>query len=604
MPLPSGYTDIVRKVYDLARPYGRRKLAIVFVIILLQGLLQVAGVTSIFPFLALASDPEAFRQSGLGQTLLAYLPDWTDRTLLMVSGMVAVAVLLISNGFLLFSGIATSRFAFGLGHWLRVRLITRMASNPYSYFLSRNTGELLKKAVSDVNQLVNSVLLPIFACITNCITVALLLMTLLFVDWRIALLAGLGLGAFYALVFRILKSRRDRHSALIKVANRGSVREAQQLLGGIKPIKVHQCEQAFIDRYCHHSATMARLMKWVPVYQNSPRYLVEPVAFGGIVLAVVAFAAKGEDFTTLLPKLGVMAFAGYRLIPNLQTLYGALSEISMSRHALEEVHEEFEEPVALAPPPSRRQASGSLEPLQWREAIRIDQLSFAYPGMLGQLFNGLSLEIPKNHFIAFAGETGSGKSTLVDLLLGLHTPDRGSIFIDGTRIDDQSLSVWRASLGYVPQEIFLLDDTIMANIALGVPDGAVDERRVREVASIAQIADFIESELPEGYQTCVGERGVRLSGGQRQRIGLARALYHRPTTLVLDEATSALDNDTEAALMRAIETLHGEITLIVIAHRLSTIEKADRIFVLDHGRLIQQGTFAQLHDLHPAAATP
>jgi ATP-binding cassette subfamily C protein len=600
MPIFSGHSDIARKVYDLAKPYSRRKLALVFVVILMQGFLQVAGVTSIFPFLALASDPERFRESGLGRQIFSLLPGWTDRSLLIASGIVSVAVLLVSNVFLLVSGLVISRFSFGLGHWLRVRLISRMASNPYSYFLNRNTGELLKKTISDVNQFVNSILLPLLSSISTAVTVVLLLATLLWVEWRVALAAGLGLGAFYAVIYHLLGSRRNHHSNLIKAASRGSVREAQQLLGGIKPIKIHQCEETFIGRYSAHSATLADLMKWLPIYQNSPRYLIEPLAFGGIVLTVVVFAAGGRDFASILPKLGVMAFAGYRLLPNLQTLYGCLSSITMNRHAVEEVHEEFEESRALKHTVIRRKTAAVTVPLQWQKSIRIEEMSFAYPGMTRPLFDQLNLEITKNQFVAFAGETGSGKSTFVDLLLGLHHADQGRFTIDGNPLGDETMGAWRASLGYVPQEIFLLDDSIEANIALGVRAENLDPARIREVARIAQIAAFIENELPDGYRTRVGERGVRLSGGQRQRIGLARALYHRPTTLVLDEATSALDNETETALMRAIESLHREMTLIVIAHRLSTIHKADRIFVLEKGRLARQGTFEELYGQVPS----
>ncbi|MFG0255199.1 MAG: ABC transporter ATP-binding protein [Rhodopirellula sp. JB053] len=583
--------SMLSKVYDLARPYGRKKLAVVFGIVLLQGVFQVIGVTSIFPFLALASDPGGVRESEIGARVLSELPDLSDRTMLICAGVFSIAMLILSNGLLLLGEVARVRYAEGLGHWLRERLLARIAINPYGYFLQRNTGELLKKAVGDVTLMVRGVVLPALDGTSRLITVTLLLITLLVIDPLIACVAALILGGFYVVVFRLLRNRRQHHSNRMNAANRGAMREAQQLLGGIKPIKIHQSEDNFVARYRSHSSEQAVLRKWIPVYQNTPRYLIEPLAFGGMIALIILLAAQGESLATLLPKLGVMALAGYRLLPNLQLLYGSASMVSMNRFTIDEVHEEFYEAAVTTPTNASKEKP---EPLVWSGAIRVEDLSFQYPGTATSLFDGLSIQICKNQFVALVGATGSGKSTLVDLILGLHAPDAGGILIDETRLTAETLPGWRTSLGYVPQEIFLLDDTIAANIAFGVSANKIDLKRVAEVARIAQIADFIETELPDRYQTRVGERGVRLSGGQRQRIGLARALYHDPSTLVLDEATSALDDTTESALMEAIEALHGEITLIVIAHRLSTIQRADRVFVLDHGKVIRQGRFDEV----------
>jgi len=595
-------SGFIRKLYDLAKPYGRKKLAIVSMVTLVQGLFQVIGVTSIFPFLALASDPGQVRESQIGIAILGALPEMSDRTVLIAAGSFAILMLFLSNGLLLLGEVIRVRYSQGLGHWLRLSLITRITSNPYSYFLQRNTGEMLKKTVSDVNQMVNSVLLPLLDGISRFLTVLLLIGTLIFVDPVLALAAALGLGGFYGLVFGLLGKRRANHSASLKLSGRGAMREAQQLLGGIKPVKVHQREGTFIERYAKHSRMHAVLMKWQPIYQSTPRYLVEPLAFGGMVAAVLVLAAQGENFAALIPKLGVMALAGYRLLPNLQLIYGSATQMSMMAHTVEEVHEEFRE----APRDSAAGSSALPEPpaaLEWFHQIRVENLTFRYPGSEVPLFDQLNLEIRRNQFIALIGATGSGKSTLVDLLLGLHTPEAGRIMIDQTPLTPATLAAWRAGLGYVPQDIFLVDDTIAANIAFGIPTRKIDVERVAECARIAQIAGFIESELRDGYQSRVGERGVRLSGGQRQRIGLARALYHRPTTLMLDEATSALDNATEEALMQAIESLHGKITLIVIAHRLSTIQKADQIFEIDRGRLARQKSFEDLQDIKTSLST-
>jgi ABC-type multidrug transport system fused ATPase/permease subunit len=290
-------------------------------------------------------------------------------------------------------------------------------------------------------------------------------------------------------------------------------------------------------------------------------------------------AARGRDFSDILPNLGVMALAGYRLLPSLQLLYGQLTQISSMRHAVDEVYDEFvaaETDASALPAPS----SDALAParlFRWNDAITLHDVSFRYPGASRPALEGLSLTVSKNTSLGVIGPTGSGKSTLVDLLLGLYHPTAGEILIDGRPLTPALVPSWQASIGYVPQDIFLIDDIIARNIAFGLPDDKIDPARLREACTMAQILDFIEVELPDGFDTNVGERGVRVSGGQRQRIGLARALYHRPSLLVLDEATSALDTATEAKLLEALRALAGKITIVVAAHRLSAVENCDQL---------------------------
>jgi ATP-binding cassette subfamily C protein len=277
-----------------------------------------------------------------------------------------------------------------------------------------------------------------------------------------------------------------------------------------------------------------------------------------------------------------MALAGYRLLPSLQLLYGQLTSISTVRHVVDEVYQEF---VAAETDKSIRPETVSdvlprARPLRWSDAITLREVGFGYPGAPLPTLYGLSLTIPKDTSLGIIGPTGSGKSTLVDLLLGLFQPTAGEILIDDRPLAPAMVPSWQASIGYVPQDIFLIDDTIARNIAFGLPDNEIDPARLREACAIAQLLDFVETELPNGFDTNVGERGVRLSGGQRQRIGLARALYHRPSLLILDEATSALDMATEAKLLDALRSLTGKLTMVVAAHRLSAVANCDQLFDL------------------------
>ena len=578
--------DLIRRVLFLARPYGRAKLGAIFSLSLAQALFQVIGITSIFPFLAVAADPERIRRSHFGTRFLSLFPPMENRQLLLVAGTIAIFALLLSNAVNLLSEYARTRYAQNFAHWLRVRLLRRMASQPYTYFLQRNSGDLLKKIVNDVSNYTAGVLLPLLDTIARVLTAVLLLATLFLVQPVIALSAAVVLGAYYVVIFRLLGRKRRETDEGLRTSFAGSYREAQQLLGGIKPVKVHRSEEYFLSRFSRHSAVLAQMYARLPVFANSARYFVEPLAFGGLVVAVLLLAARGRDFSDILPNLGVMALAGYRLLPSLQLLYAQLTQVSSMRHAVDEVYDEFvaAETDKSLPRPISVQSVMPANPFRWNNNITLCEVLYRYPGSSRPALDGVSVVIPKNTSLGVIGPTGSGKSTFVDLLLGLYYPTAGEILIDGQPLTPTLVPSWRDSIGYVPQDIFLIDDTIARNVAFGLPDEKIDHARLREACAMAQILDFIEAELANGFDASVGERGIRLSGGQRQRIGLARALYHRPSLLILDEATSALDVATEAKLLNALRGLSGRLTMIVAAHRLSAVANCEQ--VIDLGKQI------------------
>ena len=571
-------SNLIRRVLFLARPYGRAKLAGVFLLGLAQGVFQVVGATSIFPFLAIAADPDRIRHSQFGLRFLGLLPPMSNRELLLITGVIAILGVLLSNVINLLSEYVRTLYAQNFAHWLRVRLLRRMASQPYTYFLQRNSSDLLKKILGDVVTYTVGVLLPLLDMVVRAVTAVLLLATLFLVQPVIALSAAIGLGGFYVITYRILALKRREVDENLKTHSVGCYRESHQMLGGIKPVKVHRAEEHFLARFATHSAVIAKMSARVSMF-SSARYLVEPLAFGGLVAAVLLLAAKGRDFSDILPNLGVMALAGYRLLPSLQLLYAQLTQVSSLRHTMDEVYDEFVEAETdgSVSPAISSDALARARPFRWNDSITLREISFRYPGASRLVLEALSLTIPKNTSLGVIGPTGSGKSTLVDLLLGLYQPTAGEIVIDTQLLTLALVPSWQASIGYVPQDIFLIDDTITRNIAFGLPDSEIDPVRLREASGTAQLLDFIEAELPDGFDTNVGERGVRLSGGQRQRIGLARALYHRPSLLILDEATSALDVATEARLLEALRALAGKLTMVVAAHRLSAVENCDQL---------------------------
>jgi len=497
--------------------------------------------------------------------------------LLVVAGSFSILMLVVASIGSIASEVIRIRYAYGFCHWLRRRLFTAYAVRPYGFFLRRNTTELNQK-LWDIMTFIQSVLLPIGEIITRILMVILLVGVLFLVQPWVAVEAIVVLGGFYLVVFLWLRPRNRVIGEDLQTHNAGFGKNTFQFLQGIKTVLVHGKSHYFIDKALYHSSAIGKAQSMIPIYSNGPRYMIEPIAFGGLVAIVIVLALQGKPFSDILPNLSVMALAAYRLLPTLQLLYSQLVTVAANNYTLSQLEAEIlqlEKDTEVISP-----EQGSISTMTFDREIRLVNLTFYYPNPESPIISDFSLRIAKNESVGIMGPSGSGKSTLVDLILGLHSAQKGKILIDDQPLTKENMLSWRRIIGYVPQDIYLLDETIVANIAFGISAEEVDETALRAAAEGAQILEFIEKELPQGFQTTVGERGVRLSGGQRQRIGLARALYHKPQILILDEATSALDHITEAAVMETIHRLQGKLTIITIAHRLSTLERCDSVICL------------------------
>lgn len=587
--------EVIKVFFELLTSDERRKLYLLFCAVLVMAGLEVVSVGSIMPFLQVASDPTSVQSN-------AYLT-WTyetfgfsdTNTFLITLGIAALTALVLSNAFIVLTTWALFRYVWGRNHSISRRLLRSYLYRPYEYYLTRNSSEMGKNILEEVKAIANSMLLPVLRGGAKAIVALFIIGFLFFVDPIVSLMVMVVLGVAYTVMYYVVRDRLDRIGEERVEANTKRYQFVSEAFGGIKEVKLRGKEEAFLDQFDGPSEHFARVQARYRVIKKAPRYILEAVSFGGIIIIAIYLIALQENIKQVIPMLGLYAFAGYRLMPALQQAFKGLASARFNIAALKKIHEDLrrqhEAPRGVF---TRGNQDKDIQPLRLDDRLLMQDVSFTYPGAEEPAIKNLSLEVPAHTTVGFVGKTGSGKTTTVDLLLGLLRQQRGSISIDGVPLRDGNIRRWRRNIGYVPQQIFLADDSVARNIAFGVPEKEIDMDRVRDAAKRAHICEFVEDELPKQWQTVVGERGVKLSGGQRQRMGIARALYHRPSVLVFDEATSALDQATEASVMEAIYELEGKHTVLMIAHRLSTVERADNIVMLDQGRKIDEGTYKEL----------
>jgi ABC-type multidrug transport system fused ATPase/permease subunit len=406
----------------------------------------------------------------------------------------------------------------------------------------------------------------------------------------IALLAVVLFGGSYVIVFILARRALARIGSVVLTANGQRFKSVHEAMSSIKDVKILGVEQTFLDRFRRPTSEMAVVQSHGAVIGEAPRSILQALALAGmLVLILHLLVIRSGSLNEIVPTLGIFAFAGLRLFPALQMIYRQVGALKVTKPAVDELFADMMETGANAMAwPEDRPA------LRLDRELELDGISYAYPEASRTALKSLDLAIPARSSLGIVGGTGAGKTTLVDIMLGLLWPDEGSIRVDGVPVTRENLRAWQKNIGYVPQQISLVDDTVAANIAFGIPSERIDMAAVERAARIAELHDFVLGELPDGYETRVGDHGVRLSGGQRQRVGIARALYHDPDVLILDEATSALDNLTEKAVMDAVHNLGQAKTIIMIAHRLSTVQGCDTILMIERGQIVAQGPYADL----------
>lgn len=584
----------LKKVFELLSPNEQKQAFLLLAFILISAMMDMIGVASVLPFMALLSNPQLVETNIVLSHLYqmsSILGVASNEQFLFVLGIASFVALMIS---LLFRAITTylqARFTMMREYSIGMRLIQGYLHQPYTWFLNRHSANLGKNILSEVSEVIEKAIVPILNIIVYGSVTTALLILLIVVDPKLALSVGSVLILSYGAIFFCIKKFLSRIGLERLKSNTERYTILTEAFGAVKDIKVRGMEDVYAKSYKKPGTTYANNQSFAKLISDLPRFFIEGIAFGGMIILVLVLMSSGNSFENIVPVIGLYAFAGYRLMPALQQVYGSFTQLRFSGPALDRLNED------LRSLKFNDQSKSAESTLKINKSIIFKNIYFKYPNAKDAALKNIDVEIEAYSKVGIIGTTGSGKTTMVDIILGLLDPTDGTLYVDDKLITVSNKKSWQKNIGYVPQQIYLADTSIAANIAFGEDLQNIDFEAVKKAARIAELHNFIIKELPKGYDTSVGERGMKLSGGQKQRIGIARALYHNPQVLILDEATSALDNTTERKVMEAINNIGDKITVIMIAHRLSTIKKCDMIYLLEEGTIKAKGTYEELERL-------
>jgi len=580
----------LKKLIFLLSIEDRFRGKLLLLMTLMMALIETAGVASILPFIALLTNPQIIETNVILKNIYLFLKSYgieNQQQFLTITGFFVFFLLITSISFKLLTTFVQIRFIKKCEYNISMRLINGYLYQPYSWYLNRNSSILSKSILSEVSNVIGKGLIPMMNLITNSLVTIALIILLIVAEPKLSSIAIITVCFFYGLVYKFNSNLLTKLGKEAFIAKEEKYKILTEAFGAIKEIKISDLENIYSNQFSKPSKTLVNNSALWNVLNEIPRFTLEAVAFGGMLLIILFFMTITGDIPKVLPIIALYAFAGYRLIPALQKIYISFTSLKYVGPAIDSLYNDVKN---FKPKITNKNESS----LRLNKKICLKNIYYNYPNASRTVLKNINLNIPANKTIGIVGATGSGKTTTLDIILGLLEPQKGTLEVDDKVINKDNKKAWQKSIGYVPQQIFLSDNTVTANIAFGIDINGVDHEAVEQAAKIANLHEFVINELPQKYQTIVGERGVRLSGGQRQRIGIARALYHKPEVLVLDEATSSLDNLTEKSVMKALQNSENNITQILVAHRLSTVRDCDLIYLFDKGELKKQGTFEEL----------
>ncbi len=586
MLLPPEY----QKLRRLFSRNDKIKLVIIFGLMMIAAVLEVIGIGIIPAFVAVVANPQKVMEHKYVGSVVKYLNIKNPRELLIFMSIGLISIFLIKNTYTLFFRYVEAKFIYNRRYSFSHKLMTAYMHAPYTFYLERNTTELLRNTTNEVDLMINSVMRPTLIILKEFIMGTSVIVFLVLIEPLITLIVAVVLGGLAGIFLFLTQNKMKTIGREAQRYRREMLRAARQGFGGIKDARVLNRENEFIEIFRSMARKSSRLQQNRVFISMIPKPMIETLAVTGVILIALLMVLQGRPIENVVPILTLFAVAIIRLMPAIQQITQTLTDI---RYHLPSVNAVYDDLMYLRPfnkqfEKDRRKK----DKLELKNNITINNIFYQYSNSSEQAINGISLTIPHGKAIAFVGSSGAGKTTIVDVLLGLLEPQQGEILVDGKNIYE-SISAWQRNIGYIPQFIYLGDESLRRNIAFGLSDKIIDEEEVLRTVKLAQLEELV-AQLPEGLDTRVGERGTRLSGGQRQRVGIARALYNDPQVLVMDEATSALDNITEQQIIDSIENLKGERTVIMIAHRLTTVMNCDMLYFMDKGKIIDQGTYQEL----------
>ena len=579
----------VKKLYDLLPEGDLYKIGLLFLMMIFSSFLALLGVGMVPVFVSAVIDAERVLNYPVAGDFLKWIDVTNASELTIFGSFLLFAIYMIKNLYMMFYDYVNHKFMLNRQHYLQNRIFRAYMNSPYTFFINRNSSELLRNINNEVGKILSGTLRPLFFITLNSLMTLVIVAGLIVVE---PLITGLGIIFFGGFSYVFLRMTRDKLSyyGSESLHHRNTMTKAVlEGLHGFKDARVLSRENYFLDTFHGHSYKH----KTYDIYRNllnaMPRRIIEMIALSGILFIAVVMVLQGRETTTIVPMIALFGAAVMKVRPSMNLVIENINQIRYNVHSVDAVYKDL---TLLESYEDYAVSDEDIEKLTLNREIELNDVTFFYPNSDEPAVKNINLTIPKNHAVAFVGPSGAGKTTMVDVILGLLEPREGAIKVDGVDLFSNR-NRWQKNIGYIPQFIYLLDDTIRRNICFGIPDEEIDEQMLQTAIETAQLRELVDN-LPEGVETRVGERGIRLSGGQRQRIGIARALYRNPQVLVMDEATSALDNITERVLIDAIERLRGDKTLIMIAHRLTTVQHCDTIYMMKNAEVIAEGSYNEL----------
>lgn len=582
----------IKELFSLLTPSQRRRFYFLQILVVLMALAETAGVAAIGPFMMVVGDQTMLQGNGKMAWLYQQSGLNNPKDFLFYLGLIVLLVLILGSFVSVLATWKLSRFSNSVGAELSSRLFHHYMHQDWLFHTSQNSATLTSKVEADAQRITYQILTPLTKINARAVLALFLLLAVITYDPMVGLAGIATLVAGYLLIYRVVRSRLEKSGKAITGEQKKRYRLLSEGFGGIKDVLLLNRQDRLTQDFRISSENRAKRLSNVQILSQVPRYMVELVAFSALIfLSLYLIYSQEHAANNLLASLAVYGLAGFKLVPALQMVYSELTNLKAGLPAFESLREDLHACQTNEQPQS---STDKVEPkVEVKNLIELKDLSFTYPNKVTPALDEITLKIPVKKTIGLVGASGSGKSTAIDLLLGLLTPDKGQLLADGVEINKNNVTAWQKNLGYVPQSIFLSDASIRKNIAFGLTDKEIDDALVKKAIEQAHLTQVV-SELPQGINTSIGERGVQLSGGQRQRIGIARALYSNANILVLDEATSALDGITEKLIMDSIHKFSGKKTIIMIAHRLATVKQCDIIYLMHQGKVLDRGSFDEL----------